>query len=75
MCLQDACAAVAISPTWAKTHWRKGAALRGLKRFPEAVQALYQASSILKGKHGGGGGRFSRRLILGVNRSPLRQQG
>lgn len=52
-CLQDACSAVAINPTWAKTYWRKGVALRGLKRFPEAVQAFYQASIILKGKHEG----------------------
>lgn len=70
--LQDACAAVAINPTWAKSHWRKGMALRGLKRFPEAVQAFHQASIILKGEHEGG--RFSHRSILGVNRSPLRQQ-
>ena len=51
MCLQDACSAVAINPMWAKTYWRKGVALRGLKRFPEAVQAFYQASINLKGKH------------------------
>ena len=72
VCLQDACSAVAIGPTWAKSHWRKGAALKGLKRFPEAVQAFYQASIILKGKHEGE--RFSHRFILGVNCSPLRQQ-
>ncbi len=47
--LQDACSAVAVSSGWAKAHWRKGVALRGLKRFPEAVQAFHQASVLLKG--------------------------
>ncbi len=46
---QDACSAVAVSSAWAKAHWRKGVALRGLKRFPDAVQAFHQASALLKG--------------------------
>ena len=46
---QDACSAVAINSSWAKAHWRKAVALRGLKRMPEAVQAFHQASCILKG--------------------------
>ncbi len=49
--LQDACSAVAVSSGWAKAHWRKGVALRGLKHFPEAVQAFHQASILLKGRH------------------------
>ena len=46
---QDACSAVAINASWAKAHWRKAVAFRGLKRMPEAVQAFHQASCILKG--------------------------
>ena len=48
--MQDACSAVAVSAAWAKAHWRKGVALKGLKRFPEAVQAFHQASVLLKGR-------------------------
>ncbi len=40
---------MAINSSWAKAHWRKAVALRGLKRMPEAVQAFHQASCILKG--------------------------
>ena len=40
---------MAINASWAKAHWRKAVALRGLKRMPEAVQAFHQASCILKG--------------------------
>lgn len=49
--LQDASSAVAINSSWAKAHWRKAVALRGLKRFLEAVQAFHQASVILKGEY------------------------
>ena len=40
---------MAINSSWAKAHWRKAVAFRGLKRMPEAVQAFHQASCILKG--------------------------
>ena len=40
---------MAINSSWAKAHWRKAVALRGLKRMPEAVEAFHRATCILKG--------------------------
>lgn len=47
--LADADAAVAAAPTWDKGHWRRGAALAGLKRAPDAVAAYHRAWQLSKG--------------------------
>lgn len=41
--LADADAAAALAPQWHKAHWRRGAALLGLRRVPEAVLAFRRA--------------------------------
>ena len=41
--LADAEAAVALAPTWAKGHVRRGEALEGLGRVDEAVKAFEEA--------------------------------
>eukprot|EP00887_Chlorella_sp_A99_P005264 scaffold1.g5264.t1 len=41
--LADADAAAALAPQWHKVHWRRGAALLGLRRVPEAVLAFRRA--------------------------------
>lgn len=41
--LRDADAAVRLAPHWSKAHWRRGAALLGLKRAPEAALAYREA--------------------------------
>ena len=69
--LQDACSAVAVSSGWAKAHWRKGVALRGLKRFPEAVQAFHQASVLLKGSSLLCIGKHTLHWILSLCAAPL----
>lgn len=35
--------AVAVAPGWHKAHWRRGAALRVLRRSADAVDAYLQA--------------------------------
>lgn len=47
--LADADAAVALAPTWDKAHWRRGAALAGLKRPPDAAAAYHRAWQLSKG--------------------------
>lgn len=54
--LADADAAVAAAPGWEKGHWRRGAALAGLKRAPDAVAAYHRAWQASKGE---GGLRFA----------------
>ena len=44
--LADAEECVSLSPTWAKSHARKGAALRALKRYKESI-AAYEAGKEL----------------------------
>lgn len=41
--LADADAALGLAPRWAKGHWRRGAALLGLRRAPEATLAFRDA--------------------------------
>ena len=50
--LTDADAVVAAAPAWDKGHWRRGAALAGLKRAPEAVAAYHRAWQLSKGASG-----------------------
>eukprot|EP00928_Gymnodinium_smaydae_P056273 TRINITY_DN39683_c0_g1_i1.p1 TRINITY_DN39683_c0_g1~~TRINITY_DN39683_c0_g1_i1.p1 ORF type:complete len:502 (+),score=119.54 TRINITY_DN39683_c0_g1_i1:48-1508(+) len=38
--LDDALSAEALEPDWAKVHFRKGQALRGLRRFADALEAF-----------------------------------
>ena len=47
--LRDAELTVAAAPLWPKAHWRQGAALRELKRMPEAVAAFHRAWQLNKG--------------------------
>lgn len=42
LALDDAEKAASIQPTWAKVYFRKGQALRGLKRFEDAISAFKQ---------------------------------
>lgn len=42
-------AAIAAAPAWAKAHWRRGTALRGLQRFPEATHAFLEAWRLMNG--------------------------
>ena len=42
-------AAIAAAPAWAKAHWRRGTALRGLQRFPEAMHAFLEAWRLMNG--------------------------
>lgn len=41
--LEDAEAAIGISPTFSKAWWRKGTALRGLSRYPDALAAFRES--------------------------------
>ncbi len=41
--LEDADAAIAISPTFSKAWWRKGTALKGLSRYPDALAAFSES--------------------------------
>ena len=41
--LAEADRAAELRPDWVKAHWRRHAALHGLGRFPEALQALREA--------------------------------
>lgn len=50
--LVDADAAVAFAPVWDKGYWRRGAALTGLKRVPDAVAAYHRAWQLSKGASG-----------------------
>lgn len=50
--LTDADAAIAVAPAWDKGHWRRGAALAGLKRTPDAVAAYHCAWQLSKGASG-----------------------
>jgi Flp pilus assembly protein TadD len=47
--LQEAEAAACLNPDWCKVHWRRGAALKELKRLPEAVLAFHRAWQLSKG--------------------------
>lgn len=48
--LRDADAAVSAAPAWDKGHWRRGGALAGLKRAPDAVAAYHRAWQLSKGE-------------------------
>ncbi len=47
--LDDAEGAVGCNSEWGKAHWRKGAALKELKRIPAAVSAFHKACQLSKG--------------------------
>lgn len=47
--LQDAEAAIECNPSWCKAHWRRGAALKELKRMPHAVAAFLRAWQLSRG--------------------------
>ena len=47
--LRDADTAVLLAPQWHKGHWRRGAALMGLRQVPEAVLAYCEAWRLSKG--------------------------
>lgn len=47
--LEDAEAAILCKPDWCKAYWRRGAALKELKRTPDAVSAFHTAWQLSKG--------------------------
>lgn len=47
--LEDADAVVAAAPDWDKGHWRRGTALAGVHRAPDAVAAFHRAWELSKG--------------------------
>lgn len=49
--LEDAEAAILCKPDWCKAHWRRGAALKELKRTPDAVSAFHTAWQLSKGAY------------------------
>jgi tetratricopeptide (TPR) repeat protein len=73
--LADADAAAALAPRWSKGHWRRGAALTGLKHFPEAALAYLQAWRCAQGGSADEGAECEGKVAEAVHRMTREQLG